>query len=48
MARPRSLPPAIRPRGKGYVYDWWDATDKTISREAGRHHRQGDRVQGED
>lgn len=35
MARPRSLPPGIRPRGKGYVYDWRDATGKTFSRKAG-------------
>ena len=35
MARPRTLPPGIRPRGKGYVYDWRDATGKTFSRKAG-------------
>jgi hypothetical protein len=29
MARPRALPPGIRPRGHGYVYDWRDASDKT-------------------
>jgi integrase len=35
MARPRTLPPGIRPRGKGFVYDWRDATGKTFSRKAG-------------
>jgi integrase len=35
MARPRTLPPGIRPRGKGYVYDWRDATGRTFSRKAG-------------
>lgn len=35
MARPRSLPPGIRPRGNGYVYDWRDATGRSFSRKAG-------------
>lgn len=35
MARPRTLPPGIRPRGKSFVYDWRDATGKTFSRKAG-------------
>ncbi|HVF03201.1 MAG TPA: N-terminal phage integrase SAM-like domain-containing protein [Frankiaceae bacterium] len=35
MARPRSLPPGIRPRGNAFVYDWRDATGKTFSRKAG-------------
>ncbi|MDQ1711001.1 MAG: hypothetical protein QOE45_451 [Frankiaceae bacterium] len=35
MARPRSLPPGIRPRGNAFVYDWRDATGKTFRRKAG-------------
>ena len=35
MARPRTLPPGIRPRGKSFVYDWRDATGKTFRRKAG-------------
>jgi hypothetical protein len=35
MARPRTIPPGIRPRGRGYVYDWRDATGRTFSHKAG-------------